>query len=79
MTARQWVTVQFKEWDRRSYTFHNDGEAAERGDLVEVDTRSGPKTAKVLSLPTVAPPFATRPVLRIVTRAATMKSEGNDQ
>lgn len=26
MSNRQFVAVQFNPWDRRSYTYHNDGE-----------------------------------------------------
>lgn len=60
---RQFVAVQFNPWDRRSYTYHNDGEPVAIGDRVVVSTDRGPSAVTVVSLPTEAPTFATKPIV----------------
>lgn len=60
---RQYVAVEFNPWDRRSYTYHNDGAPVSVGDKVRVETRDGSKTVTVVSLPEAAPAFETKPIL----------------
>lgn len=65
----QYVAVQFNPWDRRSYTYHNDGESAKIGDKVRVTTPRGRQTVEVVGLPDKKPPFDTKPIDKIVKRA----------
>lgn len=37
--GRQYVTVKFKEAEKRAYTFHNDGEPLKPGDEVKLPSR----------------------------------------
>lgn len=60
---RQFVAVQFNPWDRRSYTYHNDGEACAIGDLVKVMTNRGEATVTVVGLPGEQPSFETKGIL----------------
>ena len=60
---RQYVAVEFNPWDRRSYTYHNDGPALSIGDKVKVETKDGEKTVTVVGLPESAPAFPTKPIL----------------
>lgn len=62
MSNRQYVAVQFKPWDRRTYTYHNDGEPVAEGDKVEVTTNDGTKTVTVASVSYEAPAFETKPI-----------------
>lgn len=62
MSNRQFVAVQFKAWDQRSYTYHNDGEPVAIGDQVVVTTAKGTQTVRVVALPTETPSFATKAI-----------------
>lgn len=62
MTNRQYVAVQFNPWDRRSYTYHNDGDPVAIGDKVLVTTPRGQSTVEVVSLPEQVPSFETKPI-----------------
>lgn len=59
---RQYVAVQFNPWDRRSYTYHNDGEPVAIGDKVLVTTPRGQSVVEVVGLPDLVPPFETKPI-----------------
>lgn len=61
--APQYVAVQFKPWDQRSYTYRNDGDPVAIGDKVLVATSKGEQTVDVVSLPTEQPPFATKAII----------------
>jgi hypothetical protein len=52
---RQFVAVEFHPADRRSYTYHNDGEPVAIGDRVVVNTKKGTATVTVSGLPAAAP------------------------
>lgn len=60
---RQFVAVLFKPWDRRSYTYHNDGEPVAIGDEVIVETAKGQSIVTVSALPTEVPSFPTKPII----------------
>jgi hypothetical protein len=60
---RQFVAVLFKPWDKRSYTYHNDGEPVAVGDNVIVETAKGTQTVTVSALPDAVPPFPTKPII----------------
>ncbi len=63
MNERQYVAVKFKPWDRKSYTFHNDGEPVAIGDFVIVELGFRPQTVEVTALPHVKPEgFDTKPI-----------------
>jgi hypothetical protein len=63
--SRQYVAVHFRPGDKRTYTYHWDGEPVACGDQVKVPDRSGDGWSRV----TVAeiswqePKFATKPIL----------------
>ena len=61
-TERQYVAVQFNPWDRRSYTYHHDGEPVAIGDMVIVETARGLSTVTVVGLPDGVPSFETKPI-----------------
>lgn len=60
--SRQFVAVKFKPWDRRTYTYHNDGDPVAVGDLVEVSTDRGEQIVTVESVTFDAPSFVTKPI-----------------
>ncbi|MBA2684746.1 MAG: hypothetical protein H0U66_09670 [Gemmatimonadaceae bacterium] len=62
-TNRQFVAVQFNPWDRRTYTYHNDGEPVVVDDQVVVSTDRGPATVTVTSVTDRAPSFDTKPIV----------------
>lgn len=62
----QYVAVKFKPWDRRTYTYHNDGAPAKPGDMVEVETKEGLKKVQVDSVSDQKPAFATKPIKGII-------------
>lgn len=63
--ARQYVAAKFRVEDKRTYTYHNDGDPVKPGDRVKVEDRSGDgwKAVHVAEVSYAAPPFATKPVL----------------
>ena len=62
----QYVSIRFQSSDRRSYTYHNDGEPVSKGDTVKVLTNDGVKSVKVVGLPTaVRPSFKTKPIIHL--------------
>ncbi|WP_374139444.1 hypothetical protein [Sphingomonas sp.] len=62
-TARQYVAVKFNPWDRRTYTYHNDGEPVAVGDSVVVSTDRGPSTVTVEAVSDERPTFATKSIV----------------
>lgn len=68
--SRQYVAVKFNPWDRRTYTYHNDGEPVMTGDSVEVETKDGAKVVVVESVSIAAPEFETKAIVRKVDEAA---------
>ncbi len=67
----QFVAVKFNPWDRRTYTYRNDGDPAVIGDVVEVVTYDGPKHVAVESITDQAPAFVCKPIVRIIPKAIT--------
>lgn len=65
METRQFVAVKFRPADRRSYTYHWDGEPLVPGDEVRVPDRSGDgwMRAKVEEVLWKAPAFATKAII----------------
>lgn len=63
--TRQFVACKFRSEDKRSYTYHNDGEPLAVGDFAKVMDRSGDgwKRVEVVSIADQAPPFPTKPIL----------------
>lgn len=76
--ARKYVGVKFSATDRRTYTYHDDTADAQIGDKVEVDTMRGRSTVEVVTVTEERPPFATKPILRVVARAGTVASTKGD-
>jgi hypothetical protein len=66
MSNRQYVACQFNPWDRRTYTYHNDGAPVAPGDKVKVETRYGLKIITVDSIVDEAPKFETKAILEKV-------------
>lgn len=62
---RQYVAIKFRMNDRRSYTYHNDGERMMRGDRVKVPDRSGNgwSAGQVVDVHYAKPAFPTRALL----------------
>jgi hypothetical protein len=62
---RQFVAVKFKTWDKRTYTYHNDGEPVAPGDQVKIKDRGGDGWSRVtvVEVTDEAPAFATKPIL----------------
>lgn len=78
MQNRQFVACQFNPWDRRTYTYHNDGEPVAIGDRVAVETKDGEKLITVAAIVDTQPTFETKPIIRKVEAAATaINSERN--
>lgn len=63
------VQVQFNPWDRRSYTYHYDGDAPlAAGSRVEVDTpKEGLKTVEVCGVHNETPAYETKSIVRVVS------------
>lgn len=62
---RQFLTVQFRPGDRRTYTYHNDGPAVGAGAQVKVPDRFGDGFTLVMVVEAFvpAPTFATKAIL----------------
>lgn len=60
--ARQYVTIRFRAWDKRTYTYHWDGEPVNVGDTVKVETRDGWTAVSVEAVTEVAPPYVTKAI-----------------
>ncbi len=65
----QYLAIKFRPDDERPYTYHHDGEAARVGDRVQVSTKRGRQTVEVIGISSDRPPFATKPIGKIVKRA----------
>lgn len=64
MTTRHFVAVRFNPWDRKTFTYHFDGETPPKpGDAVRVDARGEEKVVEVVSVSPHAPRFETKPIL----------------
>ncbi|HEV2079423.1 MAG TPA: hypothetical protein VGR19_05950 [Allosphingosinicella sp.] len=63
ITRRQFVSVRFHPADRRTYTYHNDGEPVQEGDRVVVSTAKGPAVVEVMGVFADDPPFETKPIV----------------
>lgn len=63
---RQYVAVKFKTWDKKTYTYHWDGETPiNPGDQVKIADRGGEGWSRVtvVEVTDVAPAFATKAIL----------------
>lgn len=60
----QYVAVQFNPWDRRTYTYHNEGEPFIPGEEGFVETARGVTPVTVVSTSDEKPPFDTKPITR---------------
>ena len=80
-TERQYVAVKFRPGDRRTYTYHNDGDPVAAGDEVKIADRHGNGWSRVTveSVSDEKPPFDTKPILGRVEDVADKfsKGEGN--
>lgn len=64
---RQYVAIRFHSRDRRTYTYHNDGEPVVAGDQVRIPGRhpdDGWKAVEVVSVTDEPPEFATKSILQ---------------
>jgi len=63
--TRRYYACKFRAEDSRSYTYHYDGPAFEKGNCVRVEDRGGDgwKKVVVVGVSDQAPPFATKPIL----------------
>jgi len=61
----QYVACKFRAEDARSYTYKNDGEPVQIGDIVKVADRSGDgwKRVEVVAIAEEAPAFECKPIL----------------
>ena len=62
--STQYVRCSFNPWDRRSYTYKNDGESLAVDDRVIVETSRGETEVTVVGLCDEAPEFECKPILR---------------
>lgn len=62
--SRQYVQVQFHPADKRTYTYHNDGQPVAKGDLVIVATPRGERKVEVTGLRATRPRFETKHIVR---------------
>lgn len=62
---RQYAACKFRVEDTRTYTYHFDGPALEKGDVVRVTDRDGDgwKKVHVVFVSNVQPTFQTKPIL----------------
>ncbi len=62
--SRQYVCIKFREKDRRTYTYHNDGPPLEIGDQIDIEGRGGkPISTKILSIHEGHPGFVTKAII----------------
>ncbi|APL94116.1 hypothetical protein [Sphingobium indicum] len=63
--SRQYVACKFRPDDKRSYTYHNDGEPVAVGDEVKIAGRSddGWQRVHVVAIADEMPSFETKPIL----------------
>lgn len=64
--TRQYLTAKFREGDRRTYTYHNDGEPLAPGDRAKVPGKAdheGWSTVIVVEVGVAQPTFPTKGVL----------------
>ena len=59
---RQFIACRFRPTDKRTYTYHNDGDPVEVGEDVEVETKQGPKVINVAEI-VDKPAFETKAIL----------------
>lgn len=59
----QFVAIQFKAGEGRTYTYHNDGDPVAIGDRVIIPTNHGQATVTVVGLPEEAPSFPTKSIV----------------
>lgn len=64
-TNRQYVACAFRPGDRRTYTYHNDGEPVAVGDEIKVADRNGDgrQRVTVMAIGDEKPKFETKPIL----------------
>lgn len=60
--SRQYIGIKFRPQDRRVYTYHNDGEPCEVGEIVKIATREGWQRVEVVAVNLEKPPFDTKPI-----------------
>lgn len=66
---RQYISVAFRKGGR-AYTYHYTGLPVQVGDEVQVQSRDGMRTLKVLKVSEQAPAFATKAVVRVLPQKA---------
>lgn len=59
----QFVALKFNPWDRRTYTYRNDGDPVSAGDSVEVVTAEGRKIVVVDGVTDKVPPFECKAIV----------------
>lgn len=78
--THQYVACKFRPDDRRTYTYHFDGEPLVAGDEVKIAGRGdeGWQRVYVVSVTDEAPPFDTKPILeKIVAEQPDLLSAGD--
>lgn len=60
---RQFVICKFAALDKRTYTYHHDGEPVDVGDQVRVQCGKGERVVTVAGLTAKRPAFPTKPIL----------------
>jgi hypothetical protein len=65
----QYVSVQFKPWDRRGYTYHWEGPPLAVGDKVIVATKDGEQVVTVSSIDVPPPAFETKAIIAIAEQS----------
>lgn len=77
--SRQYVEVKFRANDKRTYTYHHDGEPVVPGDKVKIAGRGeeGWQAVNVEAISFTKPPFDTKPILgRVDPAQPDMLDEG---
>lgn len=71
----QYVVVKFNPWDRRTYTYQNNGEPVAPGDMVDVDTPRGRQSVKVEEVNMRKPSFTCKDIVGKTPPKADPKAE----
>lgn len=60
---RQYIAVKYRPGDQRTYTYHNDGDRCEVGEIVKVEGRQGWQRVEVVAVDIERPTlFETKPI-----------------
>lgn len=59
---RQYLAIKFKATDRRTYTYHNDGDRCEVGEIIKLRAADGWQRVEVVAVDLEKPSFPTKPI-----------------